>query len=49
MQELTEQDRVISMFVEAGYSTFVSINTREDALSSLALYHCVLLVKAELD
>ena len=49
MQELTEQDRLTRLFVEAAYSTLVSINTREESLSSFALHHCVLLVKTEID
>jgi hypothetical protein len=46
---LTTEERVISRFVEAGFSSRVSVNTLDEALSVLALHHSVLVSKAEID
>ena len=46
--ELAREDRVISCFVEAGFSSRISADTIPEALSLLSLHHCILAVKAEI-
>ena len=46
--ELAREDRVISCFVEAGFSSRISADTIPEAISVLSLHHCILAVKAEI-
>ena len=45
--ELAREDRVISCFVEAGFSSRISADTIPEALSLLSLHHCILAVSGD--
>ena len=49
MADKISNNYIISRFVDAGFTSGLTVNSMNEALSTLAVHHCVLSIKAEID
>ena len=49
MADKISNNDIISRFVDAGFTSGLTVNSMNEALSTLAFHHCVLSIKAEID